>query len=151
MAQNLVTSLPETAIRLNEHVDTWQEAILLAGEALTASGATKPEYAQEMVAAVAAHGPYIVIVPHIALAHSRPGPSVITDGLSWVSLAEPVAFGHQDNDPVSVVIGLASANHDTHIATMAALAALLGDTQRRSELLSAKSVGNLKTILAAYA
>lgn len=151
MARSLVTSLPETAILLNQEVTTWEDAVRLAGAALTASGATTPSYADEMIAAVKAHGPYIVIVPHIALAHSRPGPSVITDGLSWVSLATPVPFGHAENDPVRVVIGLASANHETHIATMAGLASLLGDSQRREELLSVKAVGNLKTLLAAYA
>ncbi len=151
MARNLVTSLPEVAIRLNQEVSSWKDAVRLSGEALAASGATTPEYTDEMIAAVEAHGPYIVIVPHIALAHSRPGPSVIADGLSWVSLVTPVEFGHPENDPVKVVIGLSSASHETHIATMASLAALLGDSQRRAELLSAKSVGNLKTLLAAYA
>ncbi|HHW49967.1 MAG TPA: PTS transporter subunit EIIA [Pseudoclavibacter sp.] len=151
MARNLVASLPESAIRLNQDAHSWEEAVRIAGDALVASGATTPAYGQEMVDAVKTHGPYIVIVPHIALAHSRPGPSVLDDGLSWVSLKTPVEFGHPQNDPVRVVIGLASMNHDAHIATMAALAALLGDVQRREEILAVKSVGNLKTLLAAYA
>lgn len=151
MARNLVTSLPESAIRLNQEVSSWDEAVRLAGDALARSGATRPEYADEMIEAVRAHGPYIVVVPHIALAHSRPGPNVLSDGLSWVSLKTPVEFGHTENDPVRLVIGLASADHETHIATMAGLASLLGDTQRREELLSAKTVGTLKAFLAAYA
>ena len=41
------------------------------------------------------HGPYIVIAPGLALAHARPGPEVLADGLAVVTLAEPVPFGHR--------------------------------------------------------
>lgn len=149
MAHNLVSSLPDSAIRLNEEVSSWEGAVRLAGEALVASGAVTPDYTDEMIQTLRAHGPYIVIVPHIALAHSRPSASVLSDGLSWVSLKTPVAFGHAQNDPVKVVIGLAARGHETHISTMAELAALLGNEERREKLISAKSLGNLKSLIAA--
>src|SRR5690606_22556894 len=85
----------------------WREAVRLAGSALSRSGATTPAYSDEMIRMIDEHGPYVVIAPGLALAHARPGPSVLADGLAVVTLATPVAFGHPHNDPVGVILGLA--------------------------------------------
>ena len=100
-------SLADRAIVLHAHAADWRAAVRLAGDALVDSGCTTAEYTEAMLRLVETHGPYIVIAPGLALAHARPGPEVRHDGLSVVTLAEPVEFGHAHNDPVSVVIGLA--------------------------------------------
>jgi len=123
----LADSLPLEAVRTRAHAADWREAIRLAGDGLVAGGATTDEYTQEMIDTVERLGPYIVIAPGFALAHSRPSPAVLRTGLSWVSLAEPVEFGSEQNDPVSVVVGLAATDHDGHIGMMAELAGAIGD------------------------
>ena len=40
-----------------------------------------------MIRMIEEHGPYVVIAPGLALAHARPGPEVLADGLSVVTLA----------------------------------------------------------------
>jgi PTS system ascorbate-specific IIA component len=70
----LTQLLPVDAIRIGETAADWRAAVRLAGDALVASGATTPAYTDEMVATVEQLGPYIVIAPGIALAHSRPSP-----------------------------------------------------------------------------
>ena len=82
-------------------------------------------------------GPYMVIAPGIALAHARPSEAVLETGLSLVTLATPVEFGSQSNDPVSLVIGLAAKDHDSHIDLMAALSELLMDDEKVNLLLNA--------------
>ncbi|MBC7724685.1 MAG: PTS sugar transporter subunit IIA [Burkholderiaceae bacterium] len=114
--------LPESAIVLGAEAATWRDAVRLAGAALTASGATKPGYSDEMIRMIEEHGPYVVIAPGLALAHARPGPDVLADGLAVVTLATPVAFGHPHNDPVSVVLGLAISSIDRHLESVAELA-----------------------------
>ncbi|MFO7690072.1 MAG: PTS sugar transporter subunit IIA, partial [Cryobacterium sp.] len=104
MAFNLVDALSSIATQAD--AADWRAAIRLAGDGLVAGGATTGTYTDEMIEAVEKHGPYIVIAPGIALAHSRPSPAVLTGGLSWVSLATPVEFGNAANDPVTLVIGL---------------------------------------------
>lgn len=142
--------LPECAIRLRQPARDWREAVRCAGEALTASGAAGPAYAGEMIAAVERLGPYIVIAPGIALAHSRPSPAVRHTGLAWITLAHPVAFGHAENDPVSLVVGLAAVDESSHVEALATLADLLGDDERRAALMAASDAAVLRSIVAAY-
>lgn len=119
--------LPESAILLGRTAADWREAARLAGEGLVAGGATTSEYSEEMVKTVEDLGPYIVVAPGFALAHSRPSPAVLRTGLSWVSLAEPVEFGSKQNDPVDLVVGLAALDHDAHLQIMSKLAGVLAD------------------------
>ncbi|MDJ0376416.1 PTS sugar transporter subunit IIA [Cryobacterium sp. PH31-L1] len=125
MAVNLADELDQASIRTHVVAADWQAAITLAGDALVAGGVTTDDYTAEMIAAVDKLGPYIVIAPGLAIAHSRPSPAVLRAGLSWVTLDEPVEFGHKKNDPVSLVIGLAAPDHDGHLEMMQALAGVL--------------------------
>ena len=100
--------LPDAGVQLGATAADWRAAVGLAGAALARTGAAEPSYADEMVRMIDEHGPYVVIAPGLALAHARPGPEVLSDGLSVVTLATPVTFGHPHNDPVRVVLGLAA-------------------------------------------
>jgi len=120
------------------------------GAALVAGGITTPAYTAQMVATVEQLGPYIVIAPGIALAHARPSAAVLRPGLSWVTLARPVPFGHKDNDPVTLVVGLAAPDDHAHVQALATLAALLEDGDRRAELLAATTPEEVLAAIRAY-
>lgn len=150
MTSHLVDALPEQAIVLKAHASDWRHAVTLAGDALVAGGATTDVYTDAMLAAIDELGPYIVIAPGLALAHARPSEAVLHAGLSWVSLAEPVEFGHASNDPVTLVVGLAAPDHDGHIEIMSALAGILGDPERMSQLEAAASAKELRTLLTEF-
>lgn len=125
----------------------WRDAIRLSGAGLVAGGAATKEYTNQMIAAVEEHGPYIVIAPGIALAHGRPSDAVLTGGLSWVSLKEPVEFGHPKNDPVSLVIGLAAVDHTTHMDVLKALAGILSQKGKLEQLVAASTEDELRSLL----
>lgn len=142
---SLADELSDDAIVLSANAGDWRDAVRLAGAALTATGSTTEEYTAEMIRAVEELGPYIVIAPGIALAHSRPSPAVLNTGLSWVALASPVEFGHSANDPVRLVVGLAAVDHDSHLTTMSNLAGVLsGDLDR---LLGATNPEELRALI----
>ena len=141
--------LPQSAIVIAADAPDWRAAVTLAGEALVRSGSTTPQYSIEMIRMIDEHGPYVVIAPGLALAHARPGPEVIADGLSVVTLASPVNFGHPHNDPVNVVLGLAVASPDTHLAVVAALANVFNDSSAILDLAAAESVAQVQAILGA--
>lgn len=138
--------LPDTAVTLGARASDWRDAIRLAGEALHRSGATRAEYTERMLQLVDDFGAYIVIAPGLALAHARPGPDVRTDGLSVVTLSNPVVFGHPHNDPVSIVIGLAVATADAHVTTIAALANVFNDLQVLDRLAAATDADEVRRI-----
>src|SRR5207247_2169199 len=129
--------LPIAAIRLRIPAMDWRAAVRASGEALVAAGITTPAYTDQMIATVEQLGPYIVIAPGIALAHARPSEAVLRPGLSWVTLAQPVRFGHKDNDPVTLIVGHAAPDSSSHVQGLATLAELLEDPTRRAALMAA--------------
>jgi ascorbate PTS system EIIA or EIIAB component len=133
----LSKAFAENSIRVGAIALDREHAIEMAGDLLVASGRSTPEYTQSMLDAVAENGPYIVIAPGIALAHGRPSDAVLEIGLSLVTLAEPVVFGNEANDPVRLVIGLCATDHNSHIDIMAELATVLGDSESVNTVLNA--------------
>lgn len=139
--------LPERAIWIGADATDWRDAIRRAGETLVASGAVTAAYTDEMIATVESLGPYIVIAPGIALAHSRPSPAVLRSGLSIVTLRHPVAFGHRTNDPVRLVVGLAAPDDAGHVDALASLAGFLVDDVRREALLLAGDGATVRSLI----
>ena len=139
--------LPDTAIRISAHADNWQEAVRLAGEALELSGVAGATYTDRMIEMIEEHGAYIVIAPGLALAHARPGPDVLSDGMSIVTLDEPVNFGHPYNDPVSVIVGLSTSTAQRHLLSVADLANVFNDSNSITALAGARSSDAIRDIL----
>lgn len=143
--------LPESAIVLGAEAADWRAAVRLVGAALVASGAAQPGYSDEMIRMIEEHGPYVVIAPGLALAHARPGPEVLADGLAVVTLSTPVSFGHPHNDPVSTVLGLAITHPDAHLATIAELANIFNDSNAITDLAGATTAAEVWNILGVQA
>jgi PTS system ascorbate-specific IIA component len=140
-------ALTGDAVEIGAVASDWRAAVRLAGDVLVRAGATTPAYADEMVRMIEEHGPYVVIAPGLALAHARPGPAVLHDGLAIVTLAEPVYFGHPHNDPVRVVLGLSIKSSDTHLAAVAELANVFNDSNAIEALAAATSVAQVQSIM----
>lgn len=139
--------LPAEAIVLGATAGDWRAAVQVAADALVASGAARPGYAGEMIRMIEEHGPYVVIAPGLALAHARPGPEVLADGLAIVTLAQPVDFGHPHNDPVRVVLGLAIKTADEHLAAVAGLANVFNDSTAIADLAGATTAAEVQRIM----
>ncbi|GMA42256.1 PTS sugar transporter subunit IIA [Mobilicoccus caccae] len=123
-----------SAIRLDVAADDWRAAIRAAGGLLVSTGVSGDSYTEEMIGVVERYGPYIVIAPGFAFAHSRRDDSVRRTGMSVVRLASPVTFGHDTNDPVTLVVALAAADDDSHRKAMASLAGLIAQPDRRAAM-----------------
>lgn len=137
---SLRESLSERSIALGEEHADRDGAVRRTGELLAAGGSVDPAYTDEMLAALEQYGPYIVIAPGVALAHARPSPAVRGIAFSILTLAPPVAFGHPENDPVRLVVGLAAPDDESHIEALRQMADLLGDDTRKEELIGARAV-----------
>lgn len=144
----LLAAFGEDSLLIRENVSDRELAITIAGELLVNSGKVEPSYVQSMLDAVAKFGPYIVIAPGIALAHGKPGDDVIDTGLSLLVLKTPINFEHQQNDPVSLVFGLAARDHESHISIMASLAEVLSDQAKVDSLLRSKDSDQIRDLLA---
>jgi PTS system ascorbate-specific IIA component len=125
-------------ISLKLSASDWEEAIKFAGELLYENGYIEERYIDDMISAVKDLGPYIVLAPGIAFAHSRPESGVIKTGISMITLKEPVKFGNKDNDPVNIVFAIAAENNSSHVNMLKKLSSFL-DSDQNIEFLKNES------------
>ncbi len=117
---------------------SWQEAIKIAGGLLEASGSATSKYTEAMIDAVNEMGPYMVILPHFALAHAAPSKEVMEDDFALITLEEPVLFG-VPNDPVYIILALCAKDGKSHMDALAKIAKVLMEENTIQELIDAKS------------
>ena len=55
---------------------SWQEAIRMSCESLEEDGVIDKNYAQDIIDCVTKYGPYIVIMPEVAMPHSQEGAAI---------------------------------------------------------------------------
>jgi PTS system ascorbate-specific IIA component len=144
MTSVLAQAFAENSIRVGAVALDREHVMQLCGELLVASGRTTPDYTDAMLAALTELGPYFVIAPGIALAHAASSEAVMATGLSLLTLAEPIVFGHESNDPVRLVVGLCAVDHDSHLELMAALAEFLADAETVNFVLNASDYEQIR-------
>lgn len=130
-------------IRLNVKVPTWKEAIREGGELLLKSGCIETEYIEYMINAVETLGPYIVIAKGIALAHSKPGIGVNRTALSLLTFSTPVSFGHTENDPVKILITLATTNNTAHLTMLKKIADTLSNYEVITKIMESSNINEV--------
>lgn len=108
-------------IKVKAEAEDWREAIEIAGNLLLKSGKIKRQYIDNMIKVVIDMGPYIVVAPGFALAHAEPCPDVLEDAVSIINLINPVNFGSV-NDPVNVILCLASTDSNSHVSVLQSVA-----------------------------
>ncbi len=105
----------ESIVQLNITATSWEDSIRKAGELLKRRQYISQDYIENMIDIVKKYGAYIVVFENVALAHAKAGDGVYKTGASLITLKDPVIYGNEDNDPVSIVIALASKNHSEHL------------------------------------
>ena len=133
-------------IKTGIKVSDWREAIRAAGDILVDVGSCETGYVDAMVSSVEELGPYIVITPHVALAHARPSADVKIADMSLVVLDEAVEFGSEANDPVKLVFAFCATDNESHLEKLGSLAKNL-NPDTINELLNAKGVDEVLAIL----
>ena len=132
-------------IILTDEFDSWELAIKQASEPLLEKNIIKESYVEAMINSVYKNGPYMIIMPHIALAHARPEDGVNENGISFLKLITPVIFP-QEND-VDIIIVLAAKEDEGHLELMAELADLLVDDEKTEAIRRAHNKNQIKEIL----
>lgn len=134
-------------IRLDVTVNSPEDAIQQSGEVLVNTGDVESRYVEQMISNYHKNGPYFVIAPQIAMPHARPEDGVTRSALSFVRLKEAIAFGHQANDPVQIVISLAASSSNDHLELLQKLSRLLGNQQLKERLLTVPNILEMEEII----
>lgn len=138
MVKLLVDLITEGAIDLEVSAENWEEAVRKGGELLERSGVVENRYIDAMVNMVRQLGPYIVISKGIAFPHARPEDGVLKNGMSLITLKEPVNFGDEDNDPIKLVISFCSTDSEGHLNALSELVDFLRDEDAIENVMSAR-------------
>lgn len=133
-------------IRVKVEAKDWKEAIEASGNILLERGKITRKYIDDMIKAVYDMGPYMVLAPGFALAHAKPSSAVIESSVSLVTLANPVDFG-SDNDPVKIIMCLASTDNKSHINMLKAVAEKLMDDGMIERIASCQSADEVCSLI----
>lgn len=130
----------------------WQDAIRMSCESLEADGTVEANYKEDIIACVEKYGPYIVIMPDVAMPHSQEGAvGVNKTSIGFMKLEKPVSF--DENDPekdAQLFFTLASCNPEQHLNNMMKLSEMLMNEEVVKALKEAKTPEDLLEIQKTY-
>jgi len=113
-------------VRVIGSVKDWIEATRHSGSLLLAHGCIEENYIEKMIQTCRELGPYIAIMPGLAIPHARPEDGARKLCLSVVVVKQGVNFGSH-NDPVYVLMAFSTPDKSSHIEVMKQLANILLD------------------------
>lgn len=139
-------------VKFAERAQDWKDAIRMSCEVLEADGTVEANYKEDIIRCVEEYGPYIVIVPNVAMPHSQEcAKGVHKTAIAFMKLEEPVSFDPEDPEKDAVLFfTLASCNPEQHLENMAKLSEVLGSEDVLNELMNAKTEEDLLEIQKKY-
>ncbi len=125
-------------VTLGLKADTWEEAVRGSARPLVEMDCVEPRYVDAMVDIIRQAGPYVVLVPGIAMPHALPSDGVKRTCMSLTTLERPVEFGNAANDPVKLVICIGAIEGEDHMREMSELIGLSGDRRIIEKICNAR-------------
>lgn len=142
----MITNILKEHVQTKKSVKTWQEAIQEAAMPLLREGAISEHYIEAMIHNVEVNGPYIVIMPDVAMPHSRVEDGAFKTATSLLKLEEAVLFPQEKE--VHLIIVLAANDNDAHMQLLSDMVDIFMDEDKMNGLLKANSKEEIEAILA---
>jgi mannitol/fructose-specific phosphotransferase system IIA component (Ntr-type) len=98
-----------------------------------------------MINSINVNGSYVIIIPSVAMPHSRPENGVNQTVLSLLKLNTPVIY--PQNKEVNLVLILAAKDNDAHMKLIGELCELLGNQNKIDKIIKSKTVEEIRSIL----
>lgn len=130
----------------------WQEAIRMSCECLEADGTVDSTYSQQIIDCITKYGPYIIILPMVAMPHSQENAKGVNKtSIGFMKLNKPVSFeeGNPENDAM-IFFTLASCNPDLHLKNVSRLSEMLIKEEVVDALIKAQGPEDLLEIQRKY-
>ncbi len=105
----------------------WIESLNIATKKMIDKGIITGAYVDEIIQNVKEHGPYIVLVPGVAMPHaSAESKGVLGTAIGFAKFPDKVSFDTQDADKdAQLFFTLAAKNYDQHLQNISNLSDLL--------------------------
>lgn len=136
--------LSEEYVRTNVSASDWRQAVNEVGSILVEKGKCDQEFINQMIETVDKLGPYMILLPDVALFHAPPGSYVHEPCLSFITLKDPVYFSEFENQRIKCAFALGAVDSESHMTSIQQVAMLL-QNQRFIEL--ATNNGSLEELM----
>ncbi|ELX8377873.1 PTS sugar transporter subunit IIA [Providencia vermicola] len=137
-------------IQINQVATDWKEALSIACRPLIRYGAAEPNYLQGIIKNTQSWGPYYLIAPGIAMPHARPEQGAIYNQMTLTTLKQPVVFGHEDCDPVWLLMTVCAIQSNDHIRLIQHIAEIVDNPLLLDEIRFAKTNSDILKVLNPY-
>ncbi len=136
----------------HESFDSWEDAIKACGKTMIKEGYIDDDYVKAIIDCVKEYGPYIVLMPGIAMPHFTLGAKgVYKNGIGFMKVKKPVSFDPNDEEKnANLFFTLAATNHDEHLKNMVQLSEMLMNEELVEELLKVENDDDLDCIIGKY-
>ena len=127
----------------------WRDALRQAAGKLVEHQYILPGYVDEIIGNVEKNGPYIVIVPGVAMPHAMAeSTNVLGTAIGFAKFPEPVIFDPSDpTKQAQLFFTLAAKEPDQHLQNIGDLSDMLMTEGLIEQLLAVNSVDDFKAII----
>jgi PTS system ascorbate-specific IIA component len=140
-------------IRLCEKTpETWQKAIELSCQTLIEKKLITQQYVDEIITCVQKYGPYIVIVPGVAMPHSsQDSEGVLGTAISFTKMPQDVVFeeGNEEKN-ARLFFTLAAKNSEEHVENISKLSEMLMTEGLIEALLAVESMADYRQVMTTF-
>jgi mannitol/fructose-specific phosphotransferase system IIA component (Ntr-type) len=144
--KNSVALMKRSLIALGVEAKNREEAIIIGCNLLMDEKAVTYEYCESILKMLELYGPYFVVAPHFAIPHARNEKDCVKKlAVSFVRLSKPVYFDHSENDPVDIILTIASPDESSHMKFLSRVGNLL--MSREVEILKYGSTDDVRIFL----
>lgn len=135
-----------------DKVSSWEESIRVACKPIEEDGTVDSSYAEQIISCIKKYGPYIIIIPNVAMPHSQEGAQgVHKTAVSFMKVKEPVSFAEGDDEKnATLFFTLASCNSEEHMKNMVRLSEMLMNEELVKELMKVESSEELLILQEKY-
>lgn len=129
--------------------DCWQEAIVASYQPLLNQGLVNEKYIQATIDTVINYGPYIVLLPGLAMPHSTDEmEGSFETAISFMHVEEEVDFDPEDPDKKArLFFSMSAADPYAHVINVSNLMKILNNQAVLQALLNCRDEGDLQEIV----
>ncbi|MDT2676654.1 PTS sugar transporter subunit IIA [Enterococcus dongliensis] len=135
-----------------KEITDWKEAIAESCQLLLEKEIIDQTYVEEIIRCVEEHGPYIVIVPEVAMPHSsEDSEGVFGTAISFTKMKQPIQFESKVEEKSAVLFfTLAAKNTEEHMENIQNLSELLMTDGLIESLVATNSIEDYQAVMQEY-
>lgn len=139
-------------VHFEDSFESWEEAIRASYRMMLAQNIVEDTYVEQVIASVKEHGPYIVLLPNVAMPHASQGAEGVNkSAIAFMKVEKPVEFAPGDSEKdAQLFFALAALDSNQHLNNITQLSELLMNEEVVQALKDVKSIEDVLAVAKKY-